>query len=59
MSDPRPPSDAGYRSYSRPMDDEFLRRARRITKGMGVPDATFGLPTSWWRRWWQRHVTRR
>ena len=36
-----------------------LERKREIAKLFGLPEHIIGIPTPWWRRWWQRHVTRR
>lgn len=40
------------------MTPEGQEFARRVSAAFNVPDALVGLPTPWWRRWWQR-LTRR
>lgn len=30
--------------------------ARSIAKTFGVPDHLIGIPSPWWRRFWQRHT---
>ena len=50
------------RGYTNTVTGESYRfddLGRMIAATFGVPDHLLGLPTSRWRRWWQRHVTRR
>lgn len=53
---PREPTAVNAAGETVSLDTPMARAAAKL---FNVPDAAVGIPTPWWRRWWQRHVTRR